>query len=230
MSKTTLLDGIHYEIIQTGTGTKYALVKDVSKTFFKTGATVEIPNYVGDAPVVEISSEAFSDIDFIRVVKLPNTIDRIASWAFDHCEGLEVVEIETGKKDRVSLGNNAFSRCYSLRTIVYNGEIWLEGPGVFKDCKNLYNIPVIRQMLPDGTFSNCSSLTRIHVVGKTNIHNRVFAGSSIKELFCHEELSWIAKDAETNESFANVTIITSKVTPMLEALAFLGQPIKIMGD
>ena len=110
MSKTTLLDGILYEIIQTGTDTKYALVKDVSRTYFKHGATVEIQHYVEDAPVVEISSEAFSDVDFIRVIKIPNTVDRIASWAFDHCEGLEGIAIETGK-DRVSLGNNAFSRC-----------------------------------------------------------------------------------------------------------------------
>ncbi len=228
MSKKTILDGIHYEIIQTGSGVKYALVKDISKNYFKTGATVEIPHYVEDVPVVEISSEAFSDVNFIRVIKLPNTIDRIASWAFDHCECLEVVEIETGGKERVSLGNNAFSRCHNLKTIVYNGEFWLEGPGTFKDCQNLYNIPVIRQHLPDGTFVNCSSLTRVHVLGKTKIHNRVFAGSSIKEMFCHQELDWIATDAESNESFADVTIITSKVTPILESLAFLGQPIKIM--
>ena len=226
MGNTTFLNGVVYEVFETGSHSKYALVKEVSRQHKTTN--IEIASYIGDAKVVEISSEAFSDIDFVKVVKIPNTVDRIASWAFDNCKGLEVVEVETGT-GKLSLGNNAFSRCYSLRTIVFNGEIWLEGPGIFKDCKNLNNIPVIRQMLPDRTFQDCSSLTRVHVVGKTNIHNHVFAGSGIKELFCHEELSWVAADAENNEYFSAITIRTPKITPFVESLALMGQSIIIDG-
>lgn len=227
MSQTTVVDGVIYEIIETGSHAKFALVKDISKQNKNT--TINIASYINDAPVVEISSEAFSDVDFVRVVNIPHTVDRIASWAFDNCKGLKVVEIETGKNS-ISLGNNAFARCGELKTIVFNGMIWLEGPGVFKDCHNLDNIPVVKEMLPDRTFYNCSSLNRVHVFGKTNIHNSVFTGSSIKELFCHQELSWIAADAESNEFFAKVTIRTPNITPVLEVLATAGQPVFVEGD
>ena len=226
MSTEINVNGVIYEVIEIGSGTKYAMVKNVLIPGQYPTTHVQLEAFIGDAPVVEIKSEAFMDATFLKTIKIPSTLTRIAPWAFDGCNNLEIVEIAEGQP-KIEVGNNAFSRCNSLKSIIFDEFFLLEGNGVFKDCNELTDIPCVLRTLPNMTFYNCQKLTRVHICGKISINNRVFVGSGVKELICHGELDYVAKAAEKEESFTNITIVTDIVTPVLEELVVSGQSVQI---
>lgn len=54
-------------------------------------ATVTVPDWYNGLPVVEIGAAAFRGNTTIRIVKLPSSIKKIASSAFNGCKKLEKV-------------------------------------------------------------------------------------------------------------------------------------------
>lgn len=226
MSKEINVKGVIYEIIETGSKTKYALVKNVLIPGQYPTTHVQLESFVDEAPVVEIKSEAFLDATFLKTIKIPSTLTRIASWAFDGCINLETVEIAEGQPC-IEIGNNAFSRCHFLKGIIFDGDFLLEGNGVFKECCELKIIPSIRNVLPNMTFYDCHNLTQVIMMGKISINNRVFDGSGIRNLVCYGNLDYVASATEKEEAFSNITITVDAITPVVEELAFSGHSVRI---
>lgn len=102
----------------------------------------------------EILRYAFSDIDTLRTIELPNTVTSIAERAFMDCYGLETINLEnvdelvqyaffgaTGltsvKLKDSTVAKSAFQNCTSLESVEFLGENVTIGESAFKGCTAL---------------------------------------------------------------------------------------------
>ena len=91
---------------------------------------------------------------------------------------IKTVEFEDGV---TSIGNDAFTQCYGLRSVTIPSSITTIGRRAFSDCSSLtsINIPNSVTSIGDGAFGNCSSLTSVNIPnGITSIGSGVFGGCS----------------------------------------------------
>lgn len=102
----------------------------------------------------EILRYAFSDIDTLRTIELPDTVTSIAERAFMDCYGLETINLEnvdelvqyaffgaTGltsvKLKNSTVAKSAFQNCTSLESVEFLGENVTIGESAFKGCTAL---------------------------------------------------------------------------------------------
>ena len=102
----------------------------------------------------EILRYAFSDIDTLRTIELPDTVTSIAERAFMDCYGLETINLEnvdelvqyaflgaTGltsvKLKNSTVAKAAFQDCTSLESVEFLGENVTIGESAFKGCTAL---------------------------------------------------------------------------------------------
>lgn len=102
----------------------------------------------------EILRYAFSDIDTLRTIELPDTVTSIAERAFMDCYGLETINLEnvdelvqyaffgaTGltsvKLKNSTVAKSAFQNCTSLESVEFLGENVTIGEYAFKGCTAL---------------------------------------------------------------------------------------------
>lgn len=92
-------------------------------------------------------------------VVLPESITEIQFTAFSDCTGLTDFTIN---RDDITIGNNAFRNCISLKQVIHNGLHTL-GEGTFSGCSCLEEFTVSGKIkeIPDHSFENCSSLKSI---------------------------------------------------------------------
>lgn len=105
----------------------------------------------------EILRYAFSDIDTLRTIELPNTVTSIAERAFMDCYGLETINLEnidelvqyaffgaTGltsvKLKDSTVAKSAFQNCTSLESVEFLGENVTIGENAFSGCAALREI------------------------------------------------------------------------------------------
>ena len=96
----------------------------------------------------------------IGSIAMPDSVTKIADWAFYFCESLTHITIP----DRVvSLGDGAFERCKNLGSLMIPDSVVSLGNRVFIDCERLGDIAVPGRVtkIGDWAFNGCKSLGRI---------------------------------------------------------------------
>ena len=116
--------------IKDSTGTKYTLVEVAHHAFYdcKKLESVILPD-----SVTVIGEQAFGNCHSLRSIKIPYNIDKIQTMAFVNCLALPSIELSSGEHWVISVGDNAFTGCNSLKTVIVNTKLapWL-GKDVFK--------------------------------------------------------------------------------------------------
>ena len=125
--------------------------------------------------VVEIGKEAFFDNADVLEVIIPSSVETIGDSAFSLCYSLETVRIENGLR---SIGKEAFFSCRTLLDITLPDSVEYIGPKAFDSCDSLvdFALPSRLASLESEVFQLCSSLKTIQLnEGLTTIKKSPFA-------------------------------------------------------
>lgn len=180
---------------------------------------LKIPEYIDGLPVVELGEDVMERNLKLRLkqIQLPNTLKRVNSHTFSHCEKLEYINIPDSL---TSLAYYCFYGCWSLTNIDLNKVDTLE-MGVFADCRkleeiNLENVTDLDQSifsgciglknvkladsiteLPADMFYNCKSLEKIVIPDsiKAIMQSVFFNCVNLKEIILSKNLELIASNA-----------------------------------
>lgn len=199
-------------------GVQYAVSNNETHVIGYIGnrSTVVIPE-----GVVEIGYEAFSHCTILEKVVLPDSLITIQKTAFAYCEALSSinfppnltyigdeafiwtklskVEIPSGITE---IRDNAFSSCYSLKTVVLPDGIKKIGKFAFTDCEQLKNIN-----FPDGlteigyaAFRSCYELYKVILPNSLiTIDEEAFAYiNGMKYIYIPASVELIGANAFTN--------------------------------
>ena len=112
--------------------------------------------------VTKICCGAFRCCDWLQKVVLPESIETIASIAFEWCILLKSINIPSGTTE---IGSGAFAGNLSLRSIVVPPSVTTLGSRVFQLCMSLTHVslPASLESIPDGAFRYCVKLTHLHL-------------------------------------------------------------------
>ena len=134
-----------------------------------------------------IGRSAFTGCTNIKSLSIPASVTSIGSSAFNNNSSLTTVAFASGSKLSV-LGDNAFSNCSLLETVSVGGTTYNTlpsgtdttpddkgnadlGKNVFQNCVKLQNftVPASYKYLPEGMFSNCSTLKTVDFTKATKL-------------------------------------------------------------
>lgn len=170
---------------------------------------LEIPESVGQTPVVGIAASAFEDEADISEAIIPACVKEIGAGAFAGCKYLSVITFEDGLQ---KLGSEAFSGCQGLQAVALPNSVTDIGGSVFKNCTKLMtaNIPTGLTKVPDGMFSGCAQLSLVAIpAGITEIGESTFYNCTSLD-----EVEFPATLLVINEkAFANCSGMTSLTVP-----------------
>ena len=130
--------------------------------YIGTDADVVIPDTINGLPVAAVSDTAFSSLDFITSVKIPEGVLGIGNGAFFCCTNLTSVELPS---TLTFIGESAFFECDNLVDIEIPDAVTLMGNGVFLGCDWLdeIKIPSGVTSIGDYTFFGCYFLESIEI-------------------------------------------------------------------
>ena len=153
---------------------------------------VTIPSTINGYPVAAIGANAFSNLNIMTGVTIPNSVTSIGDWAFYDCSlgGVTIPNSVT------NIGDGAFAYCYGLTSIAVNAgnPSYASASGVLFN-KTLtalaqypagldgsfgdYPIPGSVTSIGNYAFSGCSGLTSVEIGNSvTNIGNGAFQDCS----------------------------------------------------
>lgn len=123
-ARKTAIDGIYYTLFD-----NYSTAQ-VEKSFYGEDGyyrgNITIPSYVtyysDTYKVTEISIGAFQNCGGLRRITIPNSVSRIGNNAFSYCTGLETVIIESAN-EQLQIKKNAFEKCPNLKSITCEAKI-----------------------------------------------------------------------------------------------------------
>ena len=116
------------------------------KTKSKIKSKLEIPNKIKNMQVVSIGEQAFSSLDNLKKVILPEGLIEICPKAFNWCRNLSEINFPSTLK---SIGYWAFECCDKL----------------FSESKNIFEMPLSLEVIGNSAFSDCFSIEKI-IIGK----------------------------------------------------------------
>ncbi|MFA6931689.1 MAG: leucine-rich repeat protein, partial [Lentisphaeria bacterium] len=144
-----------------------------TRQFFADGETsVEISNYAGDEPEIEIPAEfdgypvisigesAFENCSTLTSISIPEGVIHIGERAFAGCENLQSVFLPVTLE---TIGSSAFMNCTSLWEISFPNTLISIGNSAFEGCHELESTFFgnhLRQ-IGDSAFADCSSLESV---------------------------------------------------------------------
>lgn len=167
--------------------------------------TVEVPEQIGEYPVVGLDERSFSCITTIKKIVLPKTIRRIGDKAFYWCSALEELEIQSCE----SIGKNCFSKTKLKNIHIPHNTSYID-VSAFLDIPTLQNITVDDNneffSTENGVLYNKDkSILRFCPQGKTNcitintncvsISSYAFYNSSVKQVNFNNKLEMIFTEA-----------------------------------
>lgn len=106
---------------------------------------IEIPETLVNKEVKAIGKNAFSDMGWVKTIKIPDTVLEIRENAFYGCVSLESVTLS---ENLHTLGSSAFCGSNSLKTVRLPLTLKIIGGYAFADCTKLKNV-----VIPDGASS-----------------------------------------------------------------------------
>ena len=113
--------------------------------------------------------------NMLQYVYIGAGVTSIGNYAFSNCYSLASIIIPTGV---TSIGNSAFSNCYSLASITIPTGVTSIGNDAFYNCYSLASITVTAGVtsIGDSAFSSCNALASITIpTGVTSIGNYAFS-------------------------------------------------------
>ncbi|MBQ9126153.1 MAG: leucine-rich repeat domain-containing protein, partial [Thermoguttaceae bacterium] len=135
----------------------------------KTATSLDIPETLDGAPVVEIGMDACSNLPRLKTVRIGATVERI-NGAFRNCVNLESVEFPpasdgSGESKLHAIWNGGFEGCSSLKKFAAPVSLVSLAPRSFSGCSALETVdlsPRTRE-IEQGAFRNCSALREINI-------------------------------------------------------------------
>lgn len=141
--------------------------------------TVTIPETYKDEKIVSLRGNTFSNMPFLKSVKLPDTITEIRGQAFMNCTNLTTVNIP---KNLEYLGGGAFKNAKSIKTIELPDTLTHLGGESFYEASSLEYIKLSENLteIRGDSFSYCTSLRSIVIPDKvTRIGGHAFYGNTL---------------------------------------------------
>lgn len=170
-------------------------------------SVLEIPDYIGEFPVLSIGEGAFAGNTDIKTVILPNNFRHIGMNAFKGCTSLAQITIPKGTQiideyafegctslievtyiGKPSIRNYAFAGCTALGELPIHSGTTMIWPYTFFGCTGLKEITIPDNVvnISNNAFAYCTGLEKVKLPEKTNefeVGNSVFRGcSSLKEI------------------------------------------------
>lgn len=147
---------IFYEKVDGGYAVRYYLYGYSNKE------TVNIPSEYKGKPVVSLRGNAFSNMEDLVEVNLPDTITEIRGQAFLNDVKLKNIKLPSNLK---TLGGRAFYNCTSLESIVLPDTLTELGGESFYNNVNLKTAVLSKNLseIRGSTFENCTSLKSIDI-------------------------------------------------------------------
>lgn len=172
---------------------QYPIEPSEDITYVKNGNIAEVTGYTGKASIIKISSTylglpvkkiadtAFSAMDKLKHVILPDSIEIVSNGAFSLCSNLESVNLGTGVK---IITGNSFRGCENLQSVTIGDKLTTIGSGAFFNCKKLDNVVLPKSLTEIGTwaFFTCDNLTKVFYKGTKDDWGKVIIGSNNYEI------------------------------------------------
>ncbi len=148
------------------------------------GSSIESADMSVIKGAVSIGFNAFQNCENLKTVKLPETVDYVASGMFTRCVSLESISIPAGWEsvpsklcyycsglrdldlgNVITIANSAFFCCESLENIVWSSQLETIDWNVFYECKSLETLELPESLvsIDDYSFSGCDALRTIHI-------------------------------------------------------------------
>jgi hypothetical protein len=115
----------------------------------------------------------------LKTIILPNSINKIAPFAFTNCTGLNNLTIG---KSVTFIAVSAFENCKSLISLVIPNLVTSIKNNAFRNCNNLTSLTLGNSVnsIGDGAFFNCSKLISVNIPDSvTSIGGSCFANDSL---------------------------------------------------
>lgn len=133
-----------------------------------------VPSHIYGEPVIGIGHKrefddfydwTVSNLDNVKHLVLPSTVDIIFSNAFENYENLESIRINSAKEIKI----DAFNFCTNLSQIILPENLVTLGSNVFYNCRNLTDIILPQSITNIGKniFEHCNKLKTITVLATT---------------------------------------------------------------
>ncbi len=118
---------------------------------------------------------------------IPNSVEKINSYAFYECRGLTALDIPSSV---TSIGSYAFQSCTQLASLSLSENLTTIGEYAFYGCGSLttITIPDGVQTIPNSCFQYCSSLESIYIGAAVNTFksNCIYGCSNLKSIVIDE--------------------------------------------
>ncbi len=161
-----------------------------------------------DSRITSIGALAFYGFESLATIDLPKNVKNIGYMAFANCKNaknLTLLQVETIGEQAfthclelqtvvlpqtlTTIGGGAFYRCESLCTISIPKSVTQMGDSVFAYCKELLSVNVYANItaLPEWTFYGCKNLNTLYLSATvTTIGNKAFEGCDVLTYLNHE--------------------------------------------
>ena len=139
--------------------------------------SVEIPEEYKGKPVLGLRGNAFSNMFFLKKVKLPDTITEIRGQAFNNCFFLEEVNIPSKLE---SIGGASFYNCRKIKKVEFPDTVVEFGGEMFKN-SSIEEVKLSEGIteIKGNSFENCINLKEISIPDKvTRIGGHAFYGNT----------------------------------------------------
>ena len=120
--------------------------------------------------VKAIGEGAFANVEGLKIIIIPSTVEEIQKNAFNGNKTLEQVIFRTEIVDGMEqgteiIGEGAFTHCSNLKTITMPNTVTKIGESVFFGCNKLSEVVLSDQLtvIPNYTFYNCTALENITI-------------------------------------------------------------------
>ena len=197
----------------------YAVAWDETRQHEK----IVIPEMYYGKPVTKIIHNAFSGMNSLKEVVIPNTIKEIGEGAFRNCSSLTSITIPDSV---TSIGGSAFHYCSSLTSVTIPNSVTSIGDYAFSYCSSLTSVTIGNSVTSIGyeAFYDCDSLTSVTIGNSvTSIGERAFSGcSKLTSVNITDIAKWCAIEFGSYASnplyyaknlYLNGTLVTNLVIP-----------------
>ena len=176
-----------------------------------TATELTIPETIEGYPVTAIGVTAFSRMDKLESVTLPDGVLTISQYAFQKCTALKTVDLGNSL---ITVGDYAFDGCTGLTFLELPDTVETIKAYAFQDCSSLGGItyPVNLKTVDDGfgagIFSGCTALTAVVVPeGVTALPANVFYyADSLKKVTLPSTLTSIGNNAFINSGITSLEL------------------------
>ena len=163
-----------------------------------------------------VSKNLFANCLHLKKINFGDKAVRYDSFSFAKCINLSTIENTSEKQ--AELYDGAFFECSKLVSFKQNNDCLLRGKMVFKGCESLENITINceSKVIPDETFSNCSSLKTINFSNQDYLEkigtNAFHSCTLLETISIPNNVAIIDENAFTNCSSLSEVVLSSKIT------------------